>query len=141
MFTSKVLLTCFGELSQLMINHKKIKIGHWLCAGFIGYLSIVSFYLSKDIKTITLVWYSVVNFLIMLFTLQDKSAAKRDKQRISELRFYVLSLLGGWFGGYLVQQWCRHKTQKQPFRYIYWSCAWLHSIAAITSSYLYINNF
>lgn len=114
-----------------MSKHNNIKIGHWLCAGFIIYLGVLSFYVSKDMKTIGLVYYGVVNFLIMLFTLQDKSAAKRDKQRITELRFYVLSLLGGWFGGYIVQQWCRHKTQKQPFRYIYWSCAWVHSMTII----------
>jgi len=120
-----------------MSKSRLIKIGHWISVGFMIYLAILSLYVPNDIKNIGLVYYGVINFLIMLFTLQDKSAAKNDKQRITELRFYVLSLLGGWFGGYLMQQWCRHKTQKQPFRYIYWTCAWLHSlfVMAICSSY------
>jgi len=103
----------------------KLKVGHYLSISFIIYLSVLSFYFPKDMKIIGLIYYGVINFLIMLFTLQDKSAAKNDKQRITELRFYVLSLLGGWFGGYIVQQWCR-------------SCAWLHSLVVITVLSFYI---
>lgn len=122
-----------------MSKSRLIKIGHWISVGFMIYLAVLSFYVPNDIKNIGLVYYGVINFLIMLFTLQDKSAAKNDKQRITELRFYVLSLLGGWFGGYLMQQWCRHKTQKQPFRYIYWTCAWLHSLFVMTICSSYFN--
>lgn len=121
-----------------MSNHKRIKIGHWLCTIFVIYLAVISFYIPREAKIAAFILYGVINFLIILFTVQDKSAAKRGKPRISELRFYVLSLLGGWFGGYITQQWCRHKTQKQPFRSIYWCCAWLHIGVIAALSFLYL---
>lgn len=71
--------------------------------------------------------YSVfINAVAMLFTWQDKSFAINSRPRISELRFYVLACCGGWLGSYLIQRLRRHKTQKQPFKTIFWLCALVH---------------
>jgi len=34
----------------------------------------------------------------------DKSAAKKEKRRVSEAKLHILSLLGGWPGALLAQQ-------------------------------------
>ncbi|EZQ07143.1 MULTISPECIES: DUF1294 domain-containing protein [unclassified Acinetobacter] len=49
----------------------------------------------------------------------DKAAAQQGSQRVPENTLHVVSLLGGWPSAWLAQQRLRHKTQKQPFRKIY----------------------
>ena len=36
------------------------------------------------------------------------------------MTLHLLSLCGGWTGAMLAQQGLRHKSQKQPFRLIFW---------------------
>lgn len=73
----------------------------------------------------------LINGLLLLFTMlmnvatywfyaQDKEAAQAGRRRISEQTLHILSFLGGWPAAWLAQQKLRHKTQKQPFRKIYW---------------------
>ena len=115
-----------------------IKLGYLFSIGFIGFLAYIHSLLNAEDQIVLIIYYSITNALMMLFTVIDKSAAKKNKQRISELRFYVFSMLGGWFSGYVVQQWCHHKTKKQPFRFIYWGCALVHGTVVTT---LYVFKF
>ncbi len=60
---------------------------------------------------------SLVTFAMYAF---DKSAAKNKQWRVSENNLHALALFGGWPGAILGQRVLRHKTVKQPFRFIFW---------------------
>lgn len=60
---------------------------------------------------------SLVTFVVYAL---DKSAAKAGKRRTPEKTLHILALIGGWPGAWFAQQKLRHKTQKQPFRIIFW---------------------
>ena len=75
---------------------------------------------------------SLITFLIYA---KDKSAAKKGKWRTPEQALHVYSLLCGWPGALLAQQWLRHKSQKKSFRIVFWitvllnigTLIWAHS--------------
>lgn len=50
----------------------------------------------------------------------DKSAARQNRQRISEDTLLTLGLIGGWPGALMAQQLFRHKTRKRSFRRMFW---------------------
>ncbi len=60
---------------------------------------------------------SLVTFVIYAI---DKSAAKRGTRRTPENTLHLLALVGGWPGALIAQQKLRHKSQKQPFRRVFW---------------------
>lgn len=105
-----------SQISQ--INWKDISIPVLigaLCLIVIG-LSIYSTNITPYILGLYLV-LSLVTFIIYAF---DKSAAKRGAWRTKETTLHLLSLAGGWPGALIAQQVLRHKSQKQPFRLIFW---------------------
>ena len=61
--------------------------------------------------------------LLSMFTFAiyavDKSSARKGTRRISESTLHLLSLTGGWPGALVAQQVLRHKTRKQPFRFVF----------------------
>ena len=59
----------------------------------------------------------------------DKHQANVKGWRVSEKNLHMLSLLGGWPGAILGQNYFRHKTQKQSFRVTFWLTVVLHVIA------------
>lgn len=60
----------------------------------------------------------LINILTYWCYAQDK-AAQLGHRRISEQALHILAFLGGWPAAWLAQQKLRHKTQKQPFKKIY----------------------
>jgi uncharacterized membrane protein YsdA (DUF1294 family) len=60
---------------------------------------------------------SLITFIVYGF---DKWKAKRGQWRVKENTLHLLSLLGGWPGAGLAQQFLRHKSSKKPFRIMYW---------------------
>lgn len=62
---------------------------------------------------------SLVNAATYWFYAQDKEAAQLGNRRVPENTLHILSFLGGWPAAWLAQHRLRHKTQKQPFRQIY----------------------
>lgn len=50
----------------------------------------------------------------------DKAAARREDRRTPESTLHLLSLLGGWPGALLAQQYLRHKSVKTEFRAVFW---------------------
>jgi len=50
----------------------------------------------------------------------DKSAAVAGRWRTSEQALHLFSLMGGWPGALLAQQFLRHKTSKQSFVAVFW---------------------
>lgn len=64
---------------------------------------------------------SLINVLSYWLYVQDKQAAQADERRVAENTLHLVAFLGGWPAAHLAQQKLRHKTQKQPFRHIYFA--------------------
>ncbi len=56
----------------------------------------------------------------------DKRAAARGRWRTREATLQVLTLLGGFIGGFIGQRVFRHKTRKLRFLIVYWAIVVLH---------------
>ncbi|MEZ9338594.1 DUF1294 domain-containing protein [Vibrio splendidus] len=67
-----------------------------------------------------LVWYLVIGIVTFFVYAKDKRAAINGNWRVPEKTLHILSVAGGWLGALIAQDKLRHKTQKQPFRAIYW---------------------
>ncbi|CAK8713647.1 DUF1294 domain-containing protein [Candidatus Electrothrix aarhusensis] len=65
-------------------------------------------------------WYLVISLLTFLVYAKDKSAAKKGAWRTPESTLHLFSLFGGWPGALVAQQTLRHKSKKQPFRFVFW---------------------
>ena len=77
-----------------------------------------------------LLFISIMNVMTYWFYAQDKEAAQNGNRRVPENTLHVLAFLGGWPSAWLAQQRLRHKTQKQPFRKVYF-CTILLNILLI----------
>jgi len=64
--------------------------------------------------------YLILSLLTFVIYGWDKRAAMRAERRCSERTLHLLGLAGGWPGGLLARRMFRHKTRKQPFRFIFW---------------------
>jgi uncharacterized membrane protein YsdA (DUF1294 family)/cold shock CspA family protein len=89
--------------------------------SIIAFLVIISFFVLKGkITSLILAFYVAVSLVTFIMYYVDKSAAKKGDGRIPENSLHVISLVGGWPGALIAQQWLRHKSRKQPFRFIFW---------------------
>jgi uncharacterized membrane protein YsdA (DUF1294 family) len=59
----------------------------------------------------------VINLFGFLTVGLDKAKAKRDRWRIPEKHFFIVSVLGGAVGVYLGMKLFRHKTKHKKFVY------------------------
>lgn len=76
--------------------------------------------LTARISPWILVLYLVVSLLTFIMYAVDKSAAKKGAWRTQESTLHLLSLAGGWPGALVARHKLRHKSKKQPFRFIFW---------------------
>lgn len=88
-----------------------------LCIVYI--LALAGLNLAGLLNGMALLAISLVNAATYWFYSQDKEAAQLGNRRVPENTLHILSFLGGWPAAWLAQQRLRHKTQKQPFRQIY----------------------
>lgn len=96
---------------------KNISAMQILCVLYI--LAIVALSIAGLLSGIALLALSLVNVATYWFYAQDKEAARLGNRRVPEQSLHLLAFLGGWPAAWLAQQKLRHKTQKQPFRRIY----------------------
>jgi uncharacterized membrane protein YsdA (DUF1294 family)/cold shock CspA family protein len=84
--------------------------------------SFILFYLfkSKLIPFEVLCLYAILSIVTYLMYIKDKNAAEQGKWRTSESTLHTLSVLGGWPGAVLAQNFLRHKSKKASFRVTYW---------------------
>lgn len=66
----------------------------------------------------------------------DKRAANQKQWRVSETILILVGLVGGWPGAIIGQEIFRHKTQKEPFRTLFWM-----SVAINMAAFVQINVF
>ncbi|EOD5130460.1 DUF1294 domain-containing protein [Vibrio parahaemolyticus] len=64
--------------------------------------------------------YLVLSVFTYVMFAWDKQAAQEGGWRTSENTLHLLSLLGGWPGALFAQFQLRHKSRKQPFKFILW---------------------
>ncbi|MEZ9535491.1 hypothetical protein BCT40_17010 [Vibrio lentus] len=76
--------------------------------------------LFADSSKALLVWYVVIGAVTFVVYAKDKRAAINGNWRVPEKTLHIFSVAGGWLGALIAQDKLRHKTQKQPFRAIYW---------------------
>lgn len=75
---------------------------------------------------------SVITFLVYA---HDKAAAQKGAWRVSESGLHFLALIGGWPGGLLARHTLRHKTVKEPFRFIFWCTVVFNLIGLFLSQF------
>ncbi|MFD1438577.1 DUF1294 domain-containing protein [Acinetobacter sp. ANC 5380] len=99
------------------VQQQKLKPMQIACVGYI--LALAVFTLLGLLSGMVLLFISIINALTYWMYAQDKEAALLGNRRVPEQTLHVLSFLGGWPTAWLAQEKMRHKTQKQPFRKIY----------------------
>jgi len=67
---------------------------------------------------VLLLWLLVINVVTAIAYAWDKTQARRGGRRIPERRLFLLNVLGGFVGAWLVFFGMRHKTQHRSFRIV-----------------------
>ncbi|NNG99512.1 DUF1294 domain-containing protein [Acinetobacter sp. ANC 5414] len=99
------------------VQQQKLKPMQIACVGYI--LALAVFTLLGMLSGMVLLFISIINALTYWMYAQDKEEALLGNRRVPEQTLHILSFLGGWPTAWLAQEKMRHKTQKQPFRKIY----------------------
>lgn len=104
-----------------VLQKNKRKNGLFSVFVAILFLGIVTFsVLSEKIPPLILALYLGASLITFILYAVDKSAAKKGTWRTQESTLHLFSLAGGWPGAMVAQQKLRHKSKKQPFRFIFW---------------------
>ncbi len=82
--------------------------------------------------------YAFMSVVLYFMYAADKSAAISGKWRISEATLHLVALLGGWPGGLIARHTLRHKTIKQPFRFVFWCTVVLNCIGLWVGFIIYL---
>lgn len=72
-----------------------------------------------------------INAATFFLCASDKSNSSKDKERIPEAVFYILSLIGGSLGMILGMGLLRHKTRKASFQIVVFSIAVMQAVIFI----------
>ena len=86
---------------------------------------------SASLSALMDAWYLPARAATFLAYAADKSAAARGTQRTPESSLLLFSLVGGWPGALLAQQFLRHKSSKQEFRRVFWAVVSLNCVALV----------
>ncbi|MEZ9630672.1 DUF1294 domain-containing protein [Vibrio breoganii] len=73
-----------------------------------------------DGELILIPLYLILSIFTYLMFAWDKQAAQNKSWRTRENTLHMLSLAGGWPGALFAQFHLRHKSRKQPFKFILW---------------------
>lgn len=96
------------------------------------FLALISTAIFLDkLPVATIIIYITVSLITYLTYAKDKSAAEHASWRTPENTLHILALLGGWPGAIIAQQKLRHKSRKQPFRFIFWVTALVNTSSLI----------
>jgi uncharacterized membrane protein YsdA (DUF1294 family)/cold shock CspA family protein len=81
---------------------------------------LVIFVMLDQLPVILLAGYGLLSAVAFLTYRADKSAAQQGRWRTPESTLHAIDLVGGWPGALVARRVFRHKTNKQPFRTIFW---------------------
>jgi uncharacterized membrane protein YsdA (DUF1294 family) len=85
------------------------------------FLLVITFlFFNKGLHRLILISYFTLSLLTFVLYGIDKRNAVKGLRRIPEKTLHISALLGGWPGALLAQHAFRHKTQKQPFKFVLW---------------------
>ena len=87
--------------------------------------------LFAESSKVMLAWYLVIGVVTFFVYAKDKRAAIHGNWRVPEKTLHIFSVAGGWLGALIAQDKLRHKTQKQPFRAIYWLTVFINVAAFV----------
>lgn len=96
-----------------------------------GALALLGILLLASVSRLPLwvpIYYAVMSVITFATYRADKAAARKGTRRIRETTLLGLGLLGGWPGALAGQQVYRHKTQKQPFRALFFASVALNVV-------------
>lgn len=75
-------------------------------------------------------WAGAVYLSLSLFEFVlygwDKWSAMHGRRRTPEKTLQLVSLLGGWPGALVAQDWLHHKSLKKPFQIVFWTTVMLN---------------
>ncbi len=60
-------------------------------------------------------YFIIINLLGVIFVLSDKRKARKNKWRVPEKTFFIITILGGGLGTYITMRRIRHKTLHKRF--------------------------
>ena len=132
---------------EIPLKNKKNKGGISLIGAALFIAAVCISVFTEKIPPVILGFYLVVSLLTFIVYARDKSAAQKGAWRTPENTLHLLSLIGGWPGALIAQQKLCHKSQKQPFRFIFWitllvNCGafiWLFTPTGATTLQFFIN--
>jgi uncharacterized membrane protein YsdA (DUF1294 family)/cold shock CspA family protein len=108
---------------------KEISKSTFFALGFITLIGTAVYLNELPPQTIFIyVFFCIITYLIYA---KDKRAAEHSNWRTPENTLHILALIGGWPGAMIAQQKLRHKSKKQPFRFIFWVTALANTSALI----------
>ncbi|WP_299801927.1 cold shock and DUF1294 domain-containing protein [uncultured Shewanella sp.] len=89
-----------------------------IALSFIAGLTIA--YSLQHISLWLLLYFITTSLVTFIAYGWDKRSARKKRWRVSEFKLQLLSLVGGWPGALLAQQWLRHKSSKGRFKFVLW---------------------
>lgn len=112
------------KVSQFSVYLSLIFLATITLSFFLGNLPEKLLYVYVGLSALTFIAYAI-----------DKSKAQNGAWRTQESTLHLFSIVGGWPGAALAQQFLRHKSAKQEFRNVFWftviinlgALIWLHS--------------
>jgi len=99
-------------------NSVKNKFSIYLACIFLAIITLAC--LLKGFSREIVITYWILSIVTFTFYAIDKNKAKKGKWRTQESTLHMLSIVGGWPGAALAQQFLRHKSQKTSFRFSFW---------------------
>ena len=90
----------------------------FIALGF--YLLLIMLAVMEKITWLWVGWYAVIGVVTFLLYAKDKYAAQHGQWRTPESTLHLLSVIGGWAGAMLAQNYLRHKSKKVEFRTMYY---------------------
>lgn len=90
----------------------------YFCVTYL-FLSVAAIWI-LDGEILFMAAYLLMSIITYIMYGMDKAAAQSGAWRTPENTLHIVSLLGGWPGALFAQHQLRHKTKKQPFKFILW---------------------
>ena len=73
-----------------------------------------------------LIYYGLINIVLLVMMGFDKWQAKRGKSRVPEIKLFAVSMAGGGIGGFLGMFLFHHKVRQARFYFVYLATTFIH---------------